>query len=51
MVGAVLIVIALLVLPVLVLMSGAVASALLGFFLQRDVEQSRAGSELIDLNR
>lgn len=50
MVGAVIIVVVLLVLPVLVLMGGAIASALLGFFLQRDVEASHEGSELVDLN-
>jgi hypothetical protein len=49
-VGPVLIVLALLVLPVLVLLSGAVASALLGTALTRDAEGRHAGSELVDLN-
>jgi hypothetical protein len=51
MVGAVIIVIVLVVaLPVAVLMSGAVASGLLGYFLRTDVEASHEGSELIDIN-
>jgi len=36
--------------PVLVLMSGAVASGLLGFLLHRDVDEAHAGSELVELN-
>ena len=51
MVGAVLIVLALLVLPIFVTLSGAVAAAGLGFFLKKDAEERHAGSELIDLNR
>ncbi len=37
-------------LPVGVLMSGAVASALLGFVLNDDVDRSHEGSELLDTN-
>lgn len=37
-------------LPVAVLMSGAVASALLGWLLNDDVERSHEGSELIATN-
>jgi hypothetical protein len=37
-------------LPVGLLMTGAVASAILGWFLREDAEESHAGSELIDLN-
>jgi hypothetical protein len=51
MAGAVLIVIALLILPVVVVLSGALAAAGLGFFLKTDAEQRHEGSELIDLNR
>ncbi len=51
MAGAVVITIVLVVvLPVLVLMAGAVGSALLGFFVQHDVETTHAGSELLDTN-
>ncbi|MFN8017014.1 MAG: hypothetical protein U0P45_02700 [Acidimicrobiales bacterium] len=38
------------VIPVAVLVSGAVASALLGHFLKREGEVSHAGSELIETN-
>ncbi len=48
--GVVLIVLALLLLPVAVLMSGAVASALLGTLLAKDAEARHEGSELVDLN-
>ena len=51
MIGAVIIVIVLVIaLPVAVLMSGAVASGLLGFFLRKDVETTHEGSELIGIN-
>jgi hypothetical protein len=51
-IGAIAIVLFLLVLfPVAFLMSGALASGLLGFFLQNDAEDRHEGSELIDLNR
>ncbi len=51
MVGAVIIVVALLLFPVVFLMSGALAAAILGTLLQRDVEQTYKGSELLELNR
>jgi predicted branched-subunit amino acid permease len=49
--GAVVIVVALLLFPVVFLMSGAVAAAIVGALLQRDVEQTHKGSELLELNR
>lgn len=52
MVGAIAILVVLIVvIPVTVLMSGALASAVLGFFLKDDVDRSHAGSELIATNR
>lgn len=48
--GVVLIVIALLLIPVLVLMSGGVAAGVLGFFLGRDADARHAGSELLELD-
>jgi len=50
-VGVVLIVLALLLLPVAVLVSGAVASGILGTLLTKDAEARHDGSELVDLNR
>ena len=50
MVGAIAIVVVLLIFPTLVLMSGGVASAIVGFVLQRDGEIRHAGSELLDLD-
>jgi hypothetical protein len=50
MAGIVAIIIVLLLLPVMVLMSGGVASALIGFFLGRDADARNAGSELLDLD-
>ena len=51
MVGAILVVIALLiVIPVGVLMSGGVLAGVIGFFVQKDVDEQHEGSELIDLN-
>lgn len=50
MIGPIVIVIALLLLPVGVLMSGAIASALLGFVLNDEVDRNHEGSELIDTN-
>lgn len=38
------------VMPVSVLMSGAVASALLGYFLKDEADTSHAGSELLETN-
>lgn len=52
MAGAILMVIVLvLVIPVAVLVSGAVAAALLGWSLKADAEARNQGSELIDLNK
>ncbi len=48
--GAIAIVIVLLVLPILVVMSGAVAAAIIGHFLVTDAEARHEGSELVDLN-
>ena len=45
------IVVVLLLIPVMVLMSGGIASAILGFFLKSDAEARHEGSELIDLNK
>lgn len=38
------------VIPVSVLMSGAVGSALIGWFLRTEADAAHEGSELIDLN-
>lgn len=51
MVGAILIVVVLLAIPVAVCMSGAVAAALLGTTLKADADARHEGSELIDLNK
>jgi hypothetical protein len=49
--GAIVIVIVLLfVIPVIVLMSGGVLSAVLGFFLGRDADARYEGSELLELD-
>jgi hypothetical protein len=50
MAGVVAILIVLLLLPVMVLMSGGVASAVIGFFLGRDADARNAGSELLELD-
>lgn len=49
MAGAIVIVLVLLLIPVMVLMSGALASAILGQFLVRDAEARHEGSELLEL--
>jgi membrane glycosyltransferase len=51
MVGPVLIVLALLLLPVFMLMGGAVISAILGWSVKTNVDTANEGSELLDLNR
>ncbi|HKA83598.1 MAG TPA: hypothetical protein VKD21_07030 [Acidimicrobiales bacterium] len=52
MAGAILMVIVLvLVIPIAVLVSGAVAAALLGWSLKGDAEARNQGSELIALNK
>lgn len=50
MAGAIAIVVVLLIFPTLVLIGGGVASAVLGFFLQRDGELRHEGSELLELH-
>ena len=50
MAGAIAIVVVLLIFPSLVLISGGVGSAILGFFLQKDGEVRHEGSELLDLD-
>jgi hypothetical protein len=51
-IGPVAIVLILLVIfPVGLLMSGAVASGVFGFFLQKDGEERHEGSELLELNK
>jgi hypothetical protein len=50
MAGAVAIVVVLLLIPVIVLMSGGVASAIIGWFLGRDADARHAGSELLQLD-
>ena len=50
MAGAIAIIVVLLIFPTLVLMSGGVASAIIGFVLQRDGEIRHEGSELLDLD-
>jgi len=50
-VGPVLIVIALLLLPVLMMLGGAVLSAILGWSVKTNVDAANEDSELLDLNR
>ena len=49
MAGAIVIVLVLVLIPVTVLMSGAVLSGILGQFLVRDAEARHEGSELLEL--
>jgi len=49
--GAIALVVALLLIPVMILMSGGIVAALLGFFLKTDAEVRHEGSELIELNK
>lgn len=51
MIGAVVIVVALLAIPPMVLMSGMAMAAVLDHFLVTDAEARHEGSELIELNR
>jgi hypothetical protein len=51
MLGAIILVVALLAIPPMVLMSGMIAAAVLGESTARDAEARFEGSELIDLNR
>lgn len=48
--GAVVILVALLVFPVIAIMGSAAVAALLGFLLNRDADQRHEGSELLDVN-
>jgi hypothetical protein len=48
--GVIAIIFVLLLIPVLVLMSGGVASAIVGHFLGRDADARHAGSELLELD-
>ncbi len=50
MAGAVAIVVALILIPVIVLMSGGVLSAVIGFVLGRDADARYEGSELLKLD-
>ena len=49
MAGAIIIVVVLLLIPVLVLMSGGIMSAVLGESMEMDAEARNEGSELLDL--
>ena len=52
MLGPVLVVLAVaVVIPVSLMMSGAIVAAVMGWLLKDDAETRNAGSELIDLNR
>lgn len=51
MAGPVLIVVALLLLPVLMCMGGAVLAAILGWSVKANVDAANEGSELLELNR
>jgi hypothetical protein len=48
--GAIAIVVVLLIFPVLIMVSGGIAAAVLGVFLQRDGEIRNEGSELLQLD-
>ena len=50
MVGIVLIVVVLLLIPVMVLMSGSIASLIVGQTMEQDAEVRNEGSELLDLD-
>ncbi len=51
MVGPIIIIAVLVIgIPVSVLVSGAVVSALLGYFIKADVDQTHEGSELLETN-
>jgi len=50
MAGAIVIVVWLLLLPVLILMGGAIGAAIFGTMLTGDAETTHEGSELVDLN-
>jgi len=48
--GAIVLVVALVVFPVVVIMSGVIAAATIGETMRRDAETRHAGSELLDCN-
>ncbi len=48
--AAIIVVVVVIAIPVAVMMSGSIGAALLGFFVQKDVDERHADSELIDLN-
>lgn len=50
MLGAIVLVVVLLLIPVMVLMTGGIAAAALGFALKSDADARHEGSELVDLN-
>jgi hypothetical protein len=50
MAGPIAIVVALLVLPLLMCMGGAVLAAILGWSVKGEVDEANEGSELLDLN-
>ena len=51
MFGAILVIIALLVVvPVGVLVTGGALAGIIGYFVQKDVDELHEGSELVDLN-
>ena len=50
MAGAILIVVALLLLPVMVLMSGGIAAGIIGQVFHRDATARHEGSELLELD-
>ena len=50
MAGAIAIVVVLLIFPTLILISGGIGSAILGFFLQKDGEVRHEGSELLQID-
>lgn len=50
MAGAIAIVVVLLIFPTMILISGGIGSAIIGYFLQRDGEVRYEGSELLALD-
>ena len=51
MVGVIIfLVVLVVVIPVSVLMSGGIGSAVIGFFLRKEADANHEGSELVDLN-
>ena len=51
MIGAVIIVVILLVIPIAVIMTGALGAALIGHFVKDDVDANYVDSEYLDLGR